>query len=148
MINSVYGKATENLRKRTSVRVVNNEKDYLKHVSKPTFISAKVFDKNYAAIHEIKLVWTLNKPIHVRFTVLELSKWLMYDFHYNLIKKNFDAELLFTDTDSLTHEIKLEDVYEDSFKLKHLLDLSSYPKDSKFFDPVSEKVIGKMKDGS
>ena len=52
MINSVYGKATENLRKRTSVRVVNNEKDYLKHVSKPTFISAKVFDK----IHEIKLV--------------------------------------------------------------------------------------------
>ena len=52
----------------------------------------------------------------------------MYDFHYNLIKKNFDAELLFTDTDSLTHEIKLEDVYEDSFKLKHLLDLSSYPR--------------------
>ena len=72
----------------------------------------------------------------------------MYDFHYNLIKKNFDAELLFTDTDGLTHEIKLEDVYEDSFKLKHLLDLSSYPKDSKVFDSVSEKVIGKMKDGS
>ena len=72
----------------------------------------------------------------------------MYDFHYNLIKKNFDAELLFTDTDSLTHEIKSEDVYEDSFKLKHLFDLSSYPKDSNFFDRVSEKVISKMKDGS
>ena len=47
------------------------------------------------------------------FAVLELSKWLMYDFHYNFIKKHFDAELLFTDTDSLTYEIKSEDVYEE-----------------------------------
>ena len=53
----------------------------------------------------------LNKPIYVVFTVLELSKWLIYDFHYNFIKKDFDAELLFTDTDSLTYEIKPKDVY-------------------------------------
>ena len=92
---------------------MNNEKHYLKHVRKSTFISRKIFDKNYAAIHEIKPVLTLNKPIYVGFTVLELSKWLMYDFHYNFIKKNFDAELLFTDTDSLTYEIKSEDVYEE-----------------------------------
>ena len=69
----------------------------------------------------------------------------MYDFHYNFIKKHFDAELLFTDTDSLTYEIKSEDVYEEFFKHKLLFDLSNYPKDSKFFDPVNEKVIGKMK---
>ena len=148
MINSVYGKTMENLRKRISVKVVNNEKDYLKHVSKPTFISAKIFDKNYAAIHEIKPVLTLNKPAYVRFNVLELSKWLMYDFHYNFVKKHFDAELLFTDTDSLTYEIKLEDIYEELFKYKHLFDLSNYPKDSIFFDPVNAKVIDKMKDVS
>ena len=58
----------------------------------------------------------LNKPIYVGFTVLDLSKWKMYDFHYNFIKKNFDAELLFTDIDSLTHEIKWENVYEEFFK--------------------------------
>ena len=91
MINSVYGKTMENLRKRISVKIANNEKDYLKHVSKPTFISQKIFDKHFAAIHEIKPVLTLNKPIYVGFTVLELSKWLMYDFHYSFIKKHFDS---------------------------------------------------------
>ena len=70
----------------------------------------------------------------------------MYDFHYNFIKKHFDAELLFTDTDILTYEIKSEDVYEEFFKHKHLFDFSNYPKDSKFFDPTNKKVIGKMKD--
>ena len=80
------------------------------------------------------------------FTVLELSKWLMYDFHYNFIKKNFDAELLITDTDSLPCEIKSEDVYEEFFKHKDLFDFSNYPKDSKFFDAANKKVISKMKD--
>ena len=102
MINSVYGKTMENLRKRISVKIVNNEYDYLKHTSKATFISSKIFDKNYAAIHVIKPVLTLNKPIYLGFTVLELSKWLMNDFHYNFIKKFFDAESLFTGTGKVT----------------------------------------------
>ena len=86
MINSVYGKTMENLRKRINVRIVNNEKDFLKYTSRPTHITHKIFDKNYAAIHEIKPVLKLNKPIYVGSTVLELSKWLMYDFHDNFIK--------------------------------------------------------------
>ena len=71
----------------------------------------------------------------------------MYDFHQNFIKKNFDAELLFTDKDSLGYEIK-SDVYEEFFKHKHLSDFSNYLKDSKFFDLANKKVIGKMKDAS
>ena len=67
---------------------MNNEKDLLKQANKPTFISTKFFDKNYAATHEIKPVLTLNKPIYVGFTILELSKWLMHDFHSNFLKKN------------------------------------------------------------
>ena len=88
MINSVYGKTMENLRERINIRPVNNKQDFLKYPSRPTHIPHKVFDKNYAAIHEIKTVLTLNKPIYVGLTVLELSKWLMYDFYYNFIKKN------------------------------------------------------------
>ena len=72
--NGVYGKTMESLRKRITLKMVNNEKDYLKHISKPTFISQKIFGKNYDVVHETKAVLTLNKPIYVGFTVLELSK--------------------------------------------------------------------------
>ena len=78
----------ENLRKRINVILVTNEKCFLKYTSKPRHISHKIFGKNYDAIHEIKPVLTLNKPIYVGFTILELSKWLMYDFHYNFVRKN------------------------------------------------------------
>ena len=74
-------------KKKINVRILNNEKDFLKYTSRPTHITHKIFDKNYTAIHEIKPVLTLNKPVYDSFTVLKLSKWLMYDFHYNFIKK-------------------------------------------------------------
>ena len=106
MINSVYGKTMENLKKSINVRLVNNKECFLKYTSRPTYVTHKLFDKDFAAIHEIKSVLVLNKPIYVGFPVLELSIWMMYDFHYNFIKKNFNAELLFTNTDSLTYEIK------------------------------------------
>ena len=129
MINSVYDKTMENLGKRINARLVKNETYFLKHTNRPTHIAHKIFAKNYAAIHELKPVLTPDKPIHVGYTVLELHKQLMYDFHYSLIKKHFDAELLFTDTDSLNYEIKSEDVYEEFFKHKHLFDFSNYPED-------------------
>ena len=141
MINNVYGKTMENVRKRINIRLVNNEKDFLKYTSRPTHIPHKIFDKNYAAIHDIKPVLALNKPIYIGFNVLDLSKWFMYDFHSNFIKKHFDPELLFTDTDSLTHEIKSEDVCKELFKHKHLFDFSNYPEDSKFFDPTNKKLL-------
>ena len=65
MINSVYGKTMENLRKRISFRLVNNEKDFLKYTSRSTHITHKIFGENYAAIHEIKPVFTLNKPVYL-----------------------------------------------------------------------------------
>ena len=105
MIHSVYDKTMENLQKRINARLVTNEKKFLKYTSKPTDVTYKIFGKNDAVSHEIRPVLTLNKPNYVGFTALELSKWLMYDFHYNFVKNHFDAELLFTDTDSLAYDI-------------------------------------------
>ena len=101
IIISVYGKTMANLRKRINARLVNDKKDFLKYTSRPTHITHKISGKYYAAIHEFKPVLTLSKPIYIRFIVLELSKWLMYDFHYRFIRKHFDAELLLTDTYNL-----------------------------------------------
>ena len=70
----------------------------------------------------------------------------MYNFHHDFIKKNFDAELLFTETDSLTYEIKSENVYEEFFKWKDLFDFCNYSNNSKFSDETNKKVIGKKKD--
>ena len=99
MNNSVFGKTMDYLRKRISVKLVNNAKDYVRCISKPSFVSQKTFSKNFVAIHELKPVLTLNKPIYVGFSILDLSKYLMYEFHCNYIKSKFDAKLLFTDTD-------------------------------------------------
>ena len=118
------------------------------NIIKLTFTSTKIFDKNYAAIHEINSVLRLNTPIYVKFAVLELSKWLMYHLHYNFIEKYFDVELLFSDTDSLAYKIKSKDFYVEFFKHKHLFVLRNYRKDSKFFDSTNNKFIRKMKDVS
>ena len=89
---------------------------------------------------------TLNKPIYVGFCILELSKLLMYQFHYDVLKKFNSGKLLFTGTDSLVYEIKNGNIYDQCFKDKHLFDFSEYPKDSIYFDSSNRKVLGKMKD--
>ena len=118
MNNSDFGKTMENLKERISVKLINNAENYVKCISKPSFVLQKIFTKNFVAIHKIKPVLKLNKPIYVGFSILDLRKLLMYEFQYKYIKSKFDAKLLFTDTDSLIYEIKTEDVYEDFYQDK------------------------------
>ena len=148
MNNSVFGKTMENIRKRVDVRLVTDEKKLLKMTSKPTYVSSKIFNENLVAVHKIKETLTLNRPAYVGMCILDLSKTLMYDFHYNYIKKNYEnkAKLLFTDTDSLTYEIEAKDVYQDFWKDKEMFDNSDYNENSLFFDKTNKKVIGKFKD--
>ena len=87
LMNSVFGKTIENLRKIINVILVNNAKNYVRRISKPSFVLQKIFIKNLVAIHEIKPVLTINKLIYVGFSILDLSKLLMYEFHYKYIKR-------------------------------------------------------------
>lgn len=100
----------ENHRKRVDVRLVTTEKQLSKLASKPTYVSSKILNENLVAVHKIKETLTLNRPSYVGMFILHLSKTLMYDFHYNYIKQKYGnkAKLLFTDTDSLTYEIRLK----------------------------------------
>ena len=148
MNNSVFGKTMENIRKRVDVRLITNEKKLLKMTSKPTYVSSKIFNENLVAVHKIKETLTLNRPAYVGMCILDLSKTLMYDFHYNYIKKKYGdkAKLLFTDTDSLTYEIEANDVYQNFWNDKEKFDNSDYHESSPFYDKTNKKAIGKLKD--
>ena len=148
MNNSIYGKTMENLRKRVDVKLITNEEKLLKVTSKPSYVSCKIFNKNLVAVHKIKEQLFLNRPSYLGMCILDLSKTLMYDFHYNYIKNKYNnnAKLLFTDTDSLCYQITTDDVYNDFFNDKDKFDFSEYNKNSKYFDNCNKKVLGKFKD--
>ena len=150
MNNSVFGKTMENIRKRVDVRLVTSKEKLLKLTAKPTYVSSKIFNENLVAVHKIKETLTMNRPAFVGACILDLSKTLIYDFHYNYIKHKYDnkAKLLFTDTDSLTYEIETADAYADFWQNKDKFDNSDYNIESPFYNVDNKKVIGKFKDES
>ena len=148
MNNAINGKTMENLRNRIDAKVVNNKKDHLKCTPKPSYMSHKIFYNNLVAIRKSKLALNLSKPAYIGMCILEISKVLLYEFHYDYIKNKYDSKskLLFTDTDSLMYEIKTEDVYEGFSSNKKMFDFSNYSTKSKYHDDLNKVVIAKMKD--
>ena len=151
MNNSVFGKTIENIRKRQNVILIDNKDMAYKLSSKPNFNHSTIFDENLIACHMKKTEVYFNKPIYVGQAILDLSKTLMFDFHYNYIKEKFGdrAELLFKDTDSLMYLIQTEDFYQDINKdIKRKFDTSDYPEKhpSGIKTGINKKVIGKFKD--
>ena len=115
MDNAVYGKTMEKLRNRIDVKLLSTKRDYLKWASRPNYTSCKIYDNDLVVIRKNKGILKLNKPAYIGMCILELSKALMYQFHYGYIKNKYGnkSRLLLTDTDSLMYEVKTEDVYED-----------------------------------
>ena len=151
MNNSVFGKTIENIRKRQNVILVDDRKKAIKLSSKPNFDRVTIFDEHLVVVHMKKTEVYFNKPIYVGQAILDLSKTLMFDFHYNFIRKKYGnkAELLFTDTDSLMYLIQTHDVYHDIKKdVKKKFDTSDYLDNhpSGIKTGVNKKVIGKFKD--
>ena len=152
MNNSVFGKTMENIRNRVDVKLVNTKEKLRKLVAKPNLKSPpKIFSENLVSVHMRKTSLLMNKPVYLGMCILDLSKIIMYDFHYNYIKSKYadKAKLLFTDTDSLMYEIETEDFYKDiSGDVKDKFDTSDYPENHPSVIPTGEnkKVLGMMKD--
>lgn len=148
MNNAVFGKTMENLRLRINVELINTEKRLKKVVASPAFQCFKIFANELVGVHSIKKHIILNRPIYAGFTILELSKTFMYDFHYNYVKRKYptNSKLLFTDTDSLAYEIFTDDVYKDMLDDIHLFDTSNFQSNHFLFSKTNMKVLGKMKD--
>lgn len=148
MNNSVFGKTMENVRKHIDIKLCTSDDKFRKLVNDCRYSSCKVFSDNFVAVERLRKVILLNQPIYVGMSILDISKTLVYDFHYNYFKKNYGekCKLLMTDTDSLVYEIETEDINEDIFNDRSKkFDMSNYPSESKFYDGENKSKIGLLK---
>jgi hypothetical protein len=147
MNNSVFGKTMEDVRKHVNAEVALTMKQKNKYINNPRLTNFTIWDEEYGYFEMSKRKVVLNKPISTGFSVLELSKTVMYNFHYNYILKKYGdkAKLLFTDTDSLCYEIEANDCYQDMKDDSHMFDLSEFPKDHFCHSDTNKKVVGKFK---
>ena len=151
MNNSVFGKTMENIRNRVNIKLTTTGEQFKKLTAKPNYESRKIFNENLVSVHMKKTSLTMNKPVYLGMSILDLSKTLMFDFHYKYIipKYGNKAKLLFTDTDSFLYEIQTEDFYKDiSGDVKDRFDTSDYPEGHPSGIPtgVNKKVLGMFKD--
>ena len=151
MNNSVFGKTMENIRNRVNVKLVDAGEQFKKLAAKPNYNGRKIFNENLVSVHMKKTSLEMNKPVYLRMSILDLSKIIMFDFHYKYIKPKYgkQAKLLFTDTDSFLYEIQTEDFYKDiSGDVKDRFDTSDYPENHPSGIPtgINKKVLGMFKD--
>ena len=159
MNNAVLGKTMENIRRHRNIKLVNNETDYLRCVMKPNFKSGVLYGPNLMGCEMGKTILKMNKPVYIGQAILDLSKIIMYEFHYDymLLKYARSAgeahgdriSLCYMDMDSFIYEIETEDFYEDiSDDINSRFDTSSYRDDGSRPLPagLNKKVIGLMKD--
>ena len=151
MNNSVFGKTMENIRKHRNIKLVTTEEKYLCTVMKPNFKSGVLFGENLIGCEMGKIKVVMNKPVYLSQAILDLSKIIMYEFHYDyMVPKYGDRlNLCYMDTDSLVYDIKTEDFYEDiANDVEARFDTSGCSKTD--FRPLpiglNKKVIGLMKD--
>ena len=151
MNNSVFGKTMENIRKRVNVKLVTSEDKARKLIAQPNYETRTIFSKHLTAVHMKKTGLYFNKPVYLSAAILDISKTLMYGFHYEYVKPKYGekAALLLTDTDSLMYCVQTEDFYKDIEKdIMERFDTSNYPKDhpSGITTGINKKVVGMFKD--
>ena len=150
MNNSVFRKTMENIRRHRDIKLVNNKEDYLKQVIKPNFKGGVLMGADLISCEIVKVKVKMNKLVYLGQAILDLSKTIMYEFHYDYMKRKYsesDLKLLHMDTDSLVYDIKTEDFYKDIAQdVEARFDTSGYVPGRPLPIEKNKKVIGLMKD--
>ena len=148
MNNSFFGKTCEDVRKHQDVRIVMDDYKVKKLVARPQYNQHVIYEENMAAIQFNKMVVHLNKPRYIGMSILDISKLIMYQYHYEYMMIKYPgSKLLFTDTDSFCYWIPTEtNIYDDMYKEREWFDFSNYPDGDVYFNDDNNLVPGKMKD--
>ena len=145
LLNSLYGKTIENPERRTKVKLCNDSRTYEEHIGKPNFKSAKIINRQLVGVEMKYSTIKINKPFYIGMSILDLSKWHMYNFHYNVMKPIFGGRINFLYTNTLIYEIESEDVYKElGMKALGYCDFSNYPEDHFLKSNLNKKVPGKF----
>ena len=150
MNNAVFGKTMENIRKHRDIKLVSNEEAYLKAVMKPNFKSGTLFGPNLMGCEMGKVKVVMNKSVYLGQGILDLSKIVMYEFHYDYIKCKYADDkltLCYMDTNSLIYDIETDDFYKDiADDIEDKFDTSGYNDNRPLPVGKNKKIIGLMKD--
>ena len=161
MNNSGFGKTMENIRKHKNIKLVTNREAYLKAVMKPNFKSRVLFGKTLMGCEMGKIKVVMNKPVYLGQAILDLSKIVMYKFHYDYMKQKYPEglTLCYMDMDSLIYDMETKDFHKDIAKdIKDRFNMSGYNPDGYCVPRTAEqpprplpvglnkRVIGLMKD--
>ena len=143
MNNAVFGKTMENVRARVDYKFTTTKKSFKKWVSTPRYKGHTIYHENLVGVSMTKASAKLFKPVYAGFSILDNSKLVMYQFHYDYMKQKYGnkSKLMFTDTDPLCYEIETEDFYKDMQENKEHFDLSSYGKNHFLYDTENAKKI-------
>ena len=145
MNNSVFGKTMENVRRRRPVKLVtewDGRSGAEALIARPNFHSCTIFDTNLVALELGCTDLLLNKPIYAGFCVLNISKTLVYNFHYDIMHRIVNpnyVQLMYTDTDSLVYDVTHTDMYEVMKQNPQYFDTSDYPENNRFGLPLLNK---------
>ena len=149
MNNSVFGKTMESVRKHRNIKLVMSKEAYLKTVMKPNFKSEVLFGENLMGCEMGKVKVVMNKPVYLGQAILDLSKIIMYEFHYDYMVPKYGKklDLCYMDTDSLIYNIETGDFYKDiADDVPARFDTSGYLSNRPLPIGLNNKVIGLMKD--
>ena len=124
--NAVFGKTMENIRKHRNFKLVTSEAQYLKTVMKPNVKSGVHVDENLMGWEMGRIKVVMNKPVYLGQAILDLSKIVMCEFHYDYMTQKYSSDrlrlrgagfallrsprllLCYMDTDSLVHRIQTD----------------------------------------
>ena len=150
MVNAVYGKTIENLSDRDFVKICRTAEELMHAVSKKTYKRQIIVNEEMVIVTQRKTMVYYNKPYYIGFSILDISKLIMYKYFYNTLRPYYSnpnyVQLLYSDTDSFILKIQTRDLFHDLKNLSYSFDFSNLPRDHCLYDPSNKSKLFHFKE--
>jgi hypothetical protein len=149
LVNSVYGKTIESVVNRKQVKITRDQATFSQICTRPNYDRHIIINNNLVIVLMNPEIVKVDKPYYIGFSILEISKYIMYDFFYNVLRPYFGDDgvsLLYSDTDSLAINIKTSDLLQDLKNLESNMDYSNLHNHHPLFSNRNKAQLFKFKE--